>query len=310
MRRQRGRCALTPTDLRSRLRGTIAFAPTPFAEDGTVDIDGVQTVVSSLAQHGGPVAVCGSVGEYPALDLDETQAIYAASVGAVDGAVPLIVGIGQGAAVAPRMAEAAAKAGASGILVCPFMFSEPATDGLVEHFRRLADASGLGLIVYSTDGQVYSPEQLLALAELDAVVGLKDEWGDLRLFAQARDRIGERWAWINGMAELQAAQYAVLGADAFTSGLINVAPQLTLAVRDAIERQDWEVLRSLATRIRPFAAMRARRPGYSTAVIKEAMAIQGQPGGGRVRPPISAVTADDRAELASVMEQLAAPAQA
>jgi 5-dehydro-4-deoxyglucarate dehydratase len=288
------------------LRGVIAFAPTPFGDDGAVDIDGVQTVVSSLAKHGGPVAVCGSVGEYPALDPHEIQAVIAASVDAVDGAVPLIAGIGQGAAVAPHIAEAAAKAGASGVLVCPFMFSEPATDGLVEHFRRLADVSGLGLIVYSTDGQVYSLEQLLALAELDAVVGLKDEWGDLRLFSQARERIGERWAWINGMAELQAAQYSVLGADAFTSGLINVAPHLTLAVSAAIERQDWAGLRLLATRIGPFSAMRARRPGYSTAVIKEAMAMQGQPGGGRVRPPFSQVAPDDRNELASVMRSLAA----
>jgi 5-dehydro-4-deoxyglucarate dehydratase len=310
VRRQRGRSALRPTKLRSRLRGTIAFAPTPFDEDGAVDIEGVRVVVSSLAKHGGPVAVCGSVGEYPALGTDEIEAIIVASVEAVDGAVPLIVGIGQGAAVAPRLAAAAASAGASGILVCPFMYSEPATEGLVEHFRRLADASGLGLIVYSTDGQVYSLPQLLGLAELDAVVGLKDEWGDLRLFSQARERIGDRWAWINGMAELQAAQYAVLGADAFTSGLINVAPHLTLAVRDAIERQDWDDLRLLATRIRPFAAMRARRPGYSTAVIKEAMAMQGQPGGGRVRPPFSPVSTGDRVDLESVMQSLAAPMQA
>ena len=254
--------------------------------------------------------MCGSVGEYPALDLDETKAVISASGDADDGTVPLIVGSGQAAAIAPRLAAAVAGAGASGILVCPFMYSEPAVDGLVEHFRRLAAASGLGLIIYTTDGQVYSLEQLLGLAELDAVVGLKDEWGDLRLFSQARERIGDRWAWINGMAELQAAQYAVLGADAFTSGLINVAPHLTLAVRDAIERQDWEGLQLLATRIRPFAAMRARRPGYSIAVIKEAMAMQGQPGGGRVRPPIAQVSADDRVELEAVMRSLAAPAEA
>lgn len=253
------------------------------------------------------MAVCGSVGEYPSLDLDETRAVIAAGADAVAGRVPLIAGIGFGSAIAPGLAKDAARAGANGILVCPFMFAEPSLSGLVAHFDRLAEASGLGLIVYSTIGQVYSLEQLLALAEIDAVVGLKDEWGDLRLFAQARERIADRWAWINGMAELQAAEYGVLGADAFTSGLINVAPHLTLAVRDAVEAQDWRALRSLTPRIRPFAALRARHPGYSTAIIKEAMALQGQPGGGRVRPPISAVSPQDRADLETVLGALAAP---
>lgn len=250
------------------------------------------------------MAVCGSVGEYASLDIDETRAVFAAAVDAAAGRVPLIAGVGHGAGLAPTVAGHAAAAGASGILVCPFMFAEPAVDGLVEHVRRLADASGLGLIVYATTGQVYALEHLLRLSELDAVVGFKDEWGDLRLFAQARERIGSRWAWINGMAELQAAEYAVLGADAFTSGLINVAPAVTLAVRDAVDARDWEALRTLATRIRPFAAMRARRPGYSTAVIKEAMAMQGGPGGGRVRPPLARMSPDDRAELAPILDAL------
>ena len=290
-----------------RLRGAIAFAPTPFAEDGAIDVEGLHDLISTLASHGGPVAVCGTVGEYSALDPGEIRTVVSVASDAVAGRVPLIAGIGVGSGVAPRIAADVAKAGASGLLVCPFMFGEPAIAGLTAHFRNLADASGLGLIVYSTTGQVYSLEQLLALAESDAVIGLKDEWGDLRLFAEARERIGDRWAWINGMAELQAAEYAVLGADAFTSGLVNVAPHLTLAVRDAIAASDWHLLRLLVVRIRPFAAMRGRRPGYSTAVIKAAIAQQGQAGGGRVRPPLSELEPGDRAELAVILQALAEP---
>lgn len=290
------------------MRGSIAFAPTPFNEDGSVDHDGLHIVVGSLASHGGPVAVMGSVGEYPALDLEEIRSIMMTAVEAVEARVPLIVGIGLGTGLASGLAAAAARAGASGILVCPFMFAPPSSAGLAEHFRRLGDASGLGLIAYSTIGQVYTLDQLMHLADIDSVVALKDEWGDLRLFSQAREHIGGRWAWINGMAELQAAEYAVLGADAFTSGLINVAPHLTLAVRDAIAARDWQMLRSLATRIRPFAAMRMRHPGYSTAIIKAAMALQGQPGGGRVRAPWTPVSSEDRVELAQVLEDLARPA--
>ena len=204
---------------------------------------------------------------------------------AVAGRVPLIVGIGHGTRIAAGLAADAARAGADGLMVDPFWFGDPADDGLVAHYRALAEASGLGLIVFSTKGQTYRLDQLLRLAELDGVIALKEEAGDAELFAAARDAIGSRWAWINGMAELHVARYAALGADAFTSGLINVAPDLTRSVRDAAAAGRWDTVGELVERIRPFSALRAKAPGYSTAVIKEAMAMLGKPGGGRVRPP-------------------------
>lgn len=297
---------MTPSELRPALRGVIAFAPTPFREDGAVDLDGLASLCDGLASLGGPVAVCGAVGEYAALDLEEYVAVMRAAGAAVAGRVPLIVGIGHGTQIATRLATEAAGAGATGLLVDPFWFAPPPIDGLVEHFRALGSASGLGLIVFSTSGQVYGVDELVRLAELESVVALKDEWGDLRLFGAARERIGSRWAWINGMAELQAAEYVVLGADAFTSGLVNVAPGLTLAVRDAVAEARWTDVAALVARIRPFAALRARRPGYGVAVIKEALALLGGPGGGRVRPPLGRMRPGDRDELAALLPSLGA----
>ena len=106
------------------------------------------------------------------------------------------------------------------------------------------------------------------------------------------------------MAELHVARYAAIGADAFTSGLINVAPHLTRAVRDAAVAGRWAEVGELVEQIRPFSALRAKAPGYSTAVIKEAMAMQGKPGGGRVRPPISRLAPADRAHLRELLPSL------
>lgn len=290
--------------MRDELRGIISFAPTPFTTDDTVDLDGLAVLVDALVDVGGPVAVCGAVGEYASLDPDEARAIVRVAADAIDGRVPLIVGIGHGSRLGTSLAADAGAAGAAALLVNPVSVAPPSPDGLADHCRRLADASGLGLIAFSTPGHVLSVEHLLALAEVDGVIALKDEWGELRIFAEARERIGSRWAWINGMAELQAAPYAVLGADAFTSGLVNVAPALSTAVRDAVAAGDWGTQRELAARIRPFAALRARRPGYATAIIKEAIAIGGGPGGGRVRAPISAVRPEDRADLEAVLRDL------
>jgi 5-dehydro-4-deoxyglucarate dehydratase len=286
------------------MRGVICFAPTPFSDDDRVDLDGLAANVEELATLGGPVAVCGAVGEYGSLDLEEYRAVIATAAQALVGRAPLIVGIGHGTRIAAGLAEHAARAGAAGILVVPFWFGEPADEGVVGHYRALAEASGLGLVCFSTAGQVYPLERLLRLAELEAVVGFKDEWGDTELFAEARRRIAARWAWINGMAELHVARYAALGADAFTSGLVNVAPALTRAIRDGATAGRWEEVARLADIVRPFAALRARRPGYSVAVIKEAMTLLGRPGGGHVRPPLARMLPADREELRAMLPAL------
>jgi 5-dehydro-4-deoxyglucarate dehydratase len=289
--------------LKAVLRGVIAFAPTPFTDDDRVDLGELATRVTELGRSGSPVAVCGAVGEYTALDLDEYRAVIRVATDAASGRFPVIVGIGHGTRIAAGLASDAARAGAAGLLINPFTFTDPSEQGLVDHYRTIEAAAGLGMVVFSTRGQVCSMSQLLRLVEVEAVVGLKDEWGDLRAFGEARERIGPRLAWINGMAEMQAAEYAALGADAMTSGLVNVAPELAMCAWDAATANRWEELRSYLARIRPFAALRAKRPGYSVAVIKEALAMLGR-GSGAVRPPLSRLAPDDRAELRTLLPTL------
>jgi 5-dehydro-4-deoxyglucarate dehydratase len=299
---------VTPSALRDALTGVIAFTPTPFTEDDRLAVDVLQRHVAQLATLGGPVAVCGAVGEYASLDDAEYRTAIEAVVEAVEGRVPVIVGIGAGTRVAAALAAHAAHTGASGILVDPVPGGEFSDDGLLRHVGAIADASGLGLIAFSTRGQVIGPELLARMCDIDQVVGFKDEWGDLRMFAAARERLGDRVAWIDGMAELQAAEYVVLGADAMTSGLVNVAPELAWDVWLSARSAEWERVRELVARIRPFAALRARRPGYSVAVIKAAMAEAGIPYGD-VRSPLSPVTSEDRAELRAILAGLV-PTQA
>jgi 5-dehydro-4-deoxyglucarate dehydratase len=293
---------VTPNQLRDALRGIIAFTPTPFTPDDGLATDVLAAHVDRLAQLGGPVAVCGAVGEFAALDLDEYRTAVSTTVDVVAGRVPVIVGVGLGTRIASDLAAHAARAGASGLLVNP-LGGDVTDEGLVRHYRSLAAASGLGLIVFSTRGQVYSVDQLARLADIDEVVALKDEWGDLRLFAEARERLGARFAWIDGMAELRAAEYVVLGAGAMTSGLVNVAPDLTTAIWVAANESRWDDLRGLVARARPFAALRARRPGYSIAVIKAALGLLGRPFGD-VRAPLTPLTTADLDDLRVVLADL------
>ena len=268
---------MRPRALRDALQGVIAFTPTPFTDDDRLAVEALRTHVAHLAQLGGPVAICGAVGEYASLDLDEYRTAIEVAVEAAAGKVPVLAGVGAGTRVAVGLAEHAARVGASGILVNPIPGGDFTDSGLVEHVRALGTASGLGLIAFSTRGQVIGVDLLERLCDVEQLVGLKDEWGDLRMFAEARERLGARLAWIDGMAELQAAEYVVLGADAMTSGLVNVAPELAYDVWRAATTGAWAEVRALVARVRPFAALRFRRPGYSVAVIKAAMDELGDP---------------------------------
>ena len=193
-------------DLKERLRGVIAFTPTPFADDDRVDLDGLARQVDFLCRRGAhTVVVCGGVGEFFSLDLDEYRDCIRVAVEAGAGRLPVLAGIGHSTRIACRLAAYAREVGADGLMINPTYFVAPSETGMLRHYRALAEAAGLGMMMFSTKGAVYSPAMVERLAEIEEVVALKDEYGDLRLFIETRQRLGQRLAWINGMAETLAA---------------------------------------------------------------------------------------------------------
>lgn len=289
---------MRPAELKERLRGVIAFTPTPFTPDDRPDLDGLARQVDFLVTSGANVVVvCGGVGEFFSLELDEYRACIKAGVEAAGGRVPVLVGIGHSTRIACGLAEYAASVGADGLMINPLYFLQASEEGMLRHYRALGAAAGLGMMMFSTNGAVYTPAMVERLAEVEEVVALKDEYGDLKLFIETRERLGDRMAWINGMAEILAAPYFGAGAQAFTSGIVNFAPRFTLDVWKAGAAGDWDELRRLvATKIRPLAKLRERQRGYHITVVKEAMNLLGLPGG-CVRSPLTPLADADRDEL-------------
>src|SRR5205823_7623075 len=135
-------------------------------------------------------------------------------------------------------------------------------DGIVAHYRALASECTLGMVVYHTKEALYTPSLLARLAEIPTVIALKDEVGDLKTFGEMRELLGERLAWIDGMAELLLAPYIAAGAQAMTTGIVNFAPALSLAVWRAGQSGQSLVLADLLARqVRPLARLRERRKG-------------------------------------------------
>ena len=290
--------SMTPKDLQGRLRGVMAFTPTPFRQDGTLDVDGLAAHVDYLVRSGAHVVVvCGGVGEFFSLDMDEYRTAIKTAADAARGRVPVIAGIGHGTRVATRLAEHAATVGADGLMIHPQYFVEAPVEGLALHYAALAHATGMGMLIYSTKASPAGRQLVRRLAEIDEVIALKDEHGDLAAFTEMKRALGPRLVWINGMAEMHAPAYFAAGAQAFTSGIVNFAPRITLAVWNAGAAGRADELQDLiARKVRPLAQMRARHPGYPIAVVKEAMNLLGLPGG-TVRLPLVPIAAEDREEL-------------
>src|SRR4051812_5059762 len=297
--------AMQPSELKSRLQGVIAFTPTPFTKDDRVDHEGLARQVDFLCRSGAHVVVvCGGVGEFFSLDLDEYRECITTAAQACGGRVPLLAGIGHSTRIACQLAQHAERAGVDGLMINPLYFIEPSEDGLFRHYQELGAATRLGMMMFSTRNAVYGADTVARLAEIENVIALKDEWGDLKLFTEMKERLGDRLAWINGMAEVLATPYFGVSAQAFTSGIVNFAPELSLAVWDAGSHgRRIELNEIIATKIRPIAKLRERKKGYHITVVKEAMTMVGLTGG-EVRSPLTPLAPADREELREVLARV------
>ncbi len=296
---------MKPSELKARLIGVLSFLITPFRENQELDVEGLTFVVKKMRCSGAHAIVCGGgVGEFYALDFEEYRSVIRTTVRAADGRVPVLAGIGHTTKLACELARTAEGEGADGLMINPFYFTEPDLDGLYRHYEALAEASSLGQIIFSTRQFVYTPEMVTKLAEIDSVIGLKDEVGDLDSFVTTVELLGDRLAWIDGMAEPFVASYFACGAKSFTTGLANFAPEIPLSIYRAAAAGDYVTVRSLvAQKVSAIAALRAKRKGYHIAVLKEAMSLLGLPAG-PCRLPLTGLLAEDREALKTILKEL------
>ena len=253
----------------------------------------------------GLIIVCaGGVGEFYVLSLEENRKVIRTTVRAANGRVPVLAGIGNSTRLACELAQFAEAEGVSGLMINPFYFADPDLEGLYRHYEALAKACSLGQIIFSTGQFAYTTEWVERLAQIENVVGLKDEVGNLKAFVATVEQLGDRLAWINGMAEPLVVPYFACGATSFTTGLANFAPEIPLSIYQAAAAEDYATVRKLVTeKVIHLASLRAKRKGYHTVVLKEAMALLGLPAG-PCRLPLTPLLAEDRAELKAILRKI------
>lgn len=214
---------VTSAPLTARLRvpsGPLFFPVTAYGPDGAVDLDAYRAHVRQGVEAGAAaVFACCGTGEFHALTPEEFQECVRAAVAETAGRVPVVAGAGYGTALAVRYARLAEEAGADGLLAMPPYLVVAAQEGLLRHYRELAAATSLPVVVYQRDNAVFTPETVVELARTEGIVGLKDGVGDLDLMTRIVSAVrGEApgpddFLYFNGLptAELTQPAYRAVG---------------------------------------------------------------------------------------------------
>jgi 5-dehydro-4-deoxyglucarate dehydratase len=304
----------SPEALKARLRGPIAFPITPYATDGSVDLDSVRRNAAWLVDYGICAIVAPSgTGEIFALSPDECAAVTAASVDAVAGRLPVIAAVGFNARVGADLARRAEAAGADCILIMPPYYATPDPHGLLAYYQQIAAATWLGVMPYARDAAAFTPELIEQLARrVPNLIAFKDGRGDVRLFQRLREHVVEqlgadRLLWLAGVGDDLVAPYFAAGAKGFTSSLACFWPEASVELYRLASSGDFDGLRTYHERVvRPFYELRQRGRGFEVSVMKAAMELLGHPAG-PARPPLAALSDRDRADLRAILERLQVP---
>jgi 5-dehydro-4-deoxyglucarate dehydratase len=270
-----------------------------------VDLAAFRANLREMAEVGFKgVVVAGGTGELYSLTPDEVRDLYRAAVEEVGERLTVIAGVGfAGVGIAAELARDAEAAGCHGILILPPSYGAAEQDGLYAYYRTVAEATALGVFPYARGQAIPTPGLLARLAEVPNIVAFKDGHGDLRLWAQLRERVGvERLVWLGGMGDDLVVPYFAAGAQGFTSSVANYDPQTALDLFGLVSGGRFAEAERLLRERGVYAAyeMRARRKGHEVSVVKAAMELAGRPAG-PVRPPLLPLTPAEREELAGIM---------
>ena len=294
---------LSPAQLRARLGGVIAFPCTPFKANLTLDLPGFSKNLRRLVEHDLCAIVVGAgTGEIHSLTPDEHLSIVKAAIEEVRGRIPLLAGVGFSPQTAIEMARASTAAGVDGILIFPPYYpGDPNDEGMHAYYANVAAATRRGAIIYSRDFANFSPAAVERLTSIPNLIAFKDGQGDIRKYEQIVARVGDKLHWIGGAGDDLVPGYYSMGIRTYTSSIANVAPRLSLALHGAAASGDRATLdRLMRDYVIPLYTFRARRKGYEVSVMKSLMDLQGQ-AGGRVRPPLNDVRADELKELKTML---------
>ncbi|PYE80589.1 dihydrodipicolinate synthase family protein [Pseudoroseicyclus aestuarii] len=297
----------TEASVRTALRQISGVPVTAYNAQGDIDLAQSAAIAARIGKAGVlNVIAAGNTGEYFSLSSDEIRRLQAAVIEATAPHALVTAAVGRALTEAMAQADAAVADGAGAIMAHypNDPFAGPGQK--IDYFLRLADHLSVPLVAYLRSDEAPIAD-LVRLAEHQNVVAIKyAATTPLRLGEAIRATTHCDTIWVCGLAEGWAPPFYAVGASGFTSGLVNVFPQVSLAIHAALEKGDFAGARTEIDRIVDFEQMRTLyNNGANVTVVKEALTMMGEDVGPVRLPGVVRLTEEERARLREIVRNVA-----
>jgi 4-hydroxy-tetrahydrodipicolinate synthase len=290
--------------MRPMFQGSIVALVTPF-RGGKVDEPTLRKLVDMHVARGTDgIVPCGTTGESPTLSHDEHKRVVEIVIEAAAGRLHVIAGTGSNAtSEAIDLTAHAKKAGATGALVVNPYYNKPTQEGLYRHFRAVADAVDLPIIVYNIAGRtavnIETDTLVRIVKDCPNIVGVKEASGSLDQMTQVILACGPDFSVLSGDDNLTLPLMSV-GGRGVISVIANIVPRETAEMTHAALAGDWKLARELHLKLFPLS--RAAFMETNPIPVKEAMGMMGmlEP---EFRLPMCPMGAANRERLRAILVQ-------
>ncbi|MEI5665813.1 dihydrodipicolinate synthase family protein [Bosea sp. CCNWLW174] len=289
--------------VRAALRGISGVHVTAWKGDGEADWALTGKIVARIAQAGiHNIVSAGNTGEFYPMTTDEVVRSHAVAAEAAAGKALVTAGIGRSLREAVATGKLAARAGCDAVMVHHPLDPFAAPQSQADYILAIAEALDIPLVAYIRSDAI-GVKDLARVATHPNVAGVKFASSNIMLLAECvRATQGSSANWICGLAEGWAAAFHALGARGFTSGLVNVAPERSLAIWQALENNDYDRARHLVDEIAGFETLRTKYGnGANVTVVKEALGLLGTNVGPVRLPGLPELNETERAELRKIV---------
>lgn len=288
-------------------KGVYPAATTQFAEDLSVDYDATANVQDALIRDGvDGLILLGTCGENNSLEPDEKRAILDRARTSVAGRVPVVTGVSELTTKrAVQFARDAEALGVDGLMLLPAMVYVPTEEELYTHFKAVADATSLPIMLYNNPPAYrvsITASVLQKLADIPNIVAVKESAPDPRRFTDLINIFGDRYVLMAGLDDV-ALEGMILGAHGWVSGLTSAFPQESVALVAALQKGDIAEARRIYRWFMPLLHLDAEHDLVQS--IKLAEQIMGR-GSERVRLPRLPLAGARRQQVIDMVEKAAA----
>jgi 4-hydroxy-tetrahydrodipicolinate synthase len=229
-------------------KGAIVAIVTPFKK-GKVDEAALRKLIEFQIINGTDgIVPCGTTGESSTLSHEEHDKVIEITIDAVKKRVPVIAGTGSNStAEAIRLTKHAHKAGADGALMVAPYYNRPTQEGLYQHYKAVAEAVPIPIIIYNIPGRTgvnINPDTLARLAKIKNIVGVKEASGSIKQMSDVISLCGPKFDVLSG-DDLFTLPLMAMGGRGVISVVSNVAPADMAALVDAFEAGDLKKAQAL-----------------------------------------------------------------